>query len=145
MIPSFRIWGYFPPFRDSVIPRFHLLGFGMIFRRSVISPFRHSAVPSFQLLGSPIRLSAHVGIQTLFCIFYSLVLVQKKMRKLENISSLEPTNMSICRSFYFYLFIYMYFLYLLSKIPICIYICTYICMYCTHSSQTAKTEEKGFC
>ena len=63
MIPSFRILGDFPSFRllgfggifrRSVIPRFHLLGFGGIFRRSVIPPFRHSAVPSFLLLGSPV-------------------------------------------------------------------------------------------
>ena len=51
----FRIWGYFPSFRDSVIPRFPLLGFGVIFRRSVIPPFRDSAVPSFRLVGSPPR------------------------------------------------------------------------------------------
>ena len=36
-----------------MIPRFRLLGFGVIFRRSVIPPFRHSVVPSFRLLGSP--------------------------------------------------------------------------------------------
>ena len=62
VIPSFRISGDFPSFRllgfggifrRSVIPRFRLLGFGVIFRRSVIPPFRHSAVPSFRLLGSP--------------------------------------------------------------------------------------------
>ena len=46
-IPSFRISVDFPSFR--------LLGFEVIFRRSVIPLFRHSAVPSFRLLGSPVR------------------------------------------------------------------------------------------
>ena len=49
MIPSFRILGDFPSFRllgfggifrRSVIPRFRLLGFGSNFRRSVILRFR---------------------------------------------------------------------------------------------------------
>ena len=52
MIPSFRILGDFPSFR--------LLGFGGIFRRSVIPRlrllgfggiFRHSVIPRFHLLG----------------------------------------------------------------------------------------------
>ena len=43
LIPSFRIWGDFSPFR--------LLGFRLIFRRSVIPPFPHSIIPPFWLLG----------------------------------------------------------------------------------------------
>ena len=62
--PSFRLLGFGGIFRRSVIPRFHLLGFGGIFHRSVIPLlsfrfwgnfplFHDSAIPSFRLLGSP--------------------------------------------------------------------------------------------
>ena len=63
-VTCFRIWGHFPPFR--------VLGFGVIFHRSMFKdlrafsavpcftiwghfpPFHHSAVPPFRLLGSPV-------------------------------------------------------------------------------------------
>ena len=45
-ILSIRIWSDFPSF--------FVLGFGVIFRHSVIPPFRHSTILSFHVLGSPV-------------------------------------------------------------------------------------------
>jgi len=37
-----------PPVIMGGFPQFRVLGFGVIFRRSVIPPFRHSVIPSFR-------------------------------------------------------------------------------------------------
>ena len=57
MIPSFRVSGHFP--------RFRLLGFGLIFRRS--------AIPSFRLLGSPQLEWQKVTFITLLCFWNSVL------------------------------------------------------------------------
>ena len=67
-IPSFRISVDFPSFR--------LLGFEVIFRRSVIPLFRHSAVPSFRLLGSPVLKCADQIFERIYFILTSMLLVE---------------------------------------------------------------------
>ena len=57
-VPCFRIWGHFPPFRQSTIPPFYHSTI-LPFYHSTIPPFHHSTIPPFQLLGSPCCATRH--------------------------------------------------------------------------------------
>ena len=51
-IPCFTIWGYFPPFRDSTIPSFRIWGDFPPFRDFAIPSFHRSVIPAFRVARS---------------------------------------------------------------------------------------------